>query len=82
MTIKEKFKSRKFISLLLMCVAFYAVLITFLVGVFVLSSDNRVSILKDYLVFMTPTYFATILAYGTFNVVQKKILRDGGKNRK
>jgi len=79
MTIKEKFKSRKFISLMFMTVAFYVVLITFLVSIFTLSSDSRVNILKDYLVFMTPTYFATIIAYGSLNVVQKKILKDGGK---
>jgi len=79
MTTKERLTSRKFISLILMSVAFYVVLAVFLVGVFVLTKDSRVNILKDYLIFMTPTYFATILAYGSFNIAEKRIMNGGGK---
>ena len=80
MTIKERLTSRKFISVVMMAVAFYTVLVCFLVAVFKLSVE-KVSILKDYLVFITPTFFATVIGYQCINVVQKKIMKAKDEKR-
>jgi len=79
MTTKERLTSRKFISVVMMAVAFYTVLVCFLVAVFKLPVE-KTSILKDYLIFITPTFFATVIGYQCVNVVQKKIM--DGKNKK
>ena len=74
----NKFKSRKFISFLMFAVVFYAAFIGFMVAVFKLPVE-KADLLKDYLIFLTPSFLVATLGYHYYNVKQKAILNKGGK---
>ncbi len=60
----EKIGGRKFIGLLLICVAFYIILLRFVFN------PNIVQIL-DYLKFFTPFFVGAVIAYSGLNIFEK-----------